>query len=156
MKIGCWEVPKPTDPSLLWPAEWKAPAPLWQKKSKRAIVLPMDTGMDVSKVWPAKQYIIQIFFLDFLSVAVQVALGKRDYIPPPLRKKRKKRIWECFILQNICFSLRFSVNFRESYLVWLCPEGDYHRLGIVLANQLISSFEQVCFRSALPRPFCPK
>ena len=28
MKIGCWEVPKPTDPSLLWPAEWKAPAPL--------------------------------------------------------------------------------------------------------------------------------
>ena len=28
MKIGCWEVPKPTYPSLLWPAEWKAPAPL--------------------------------------------------------------------------------------------------------------------------------
>ena len=28
MKIWCWEVPKPTDPSLLWPAEWKAPAPL--------------------------------------------------------------------------------------------------------------------------------
>ena len=28
MKIGCWEVPKPTDPSLLWPAEWKVPAPL--------------------------------------------------------------------------------------------------------------------------------
>ena len=28
MKIGCCEVPKPTDPSLLWPAEWKAPAPL--------------------------------------------------------------------------------------------------------------------------------
>ena len=28
MKIGCWEVPKPTDPSLLWLAEWKVPAPL--------------------------------------------------------------------------------------------------------------------------------
>ena len=28
MKIGCSEVPKPTYPSLLWPAEWKAPAPL--------------------------------------------------------------------------------------------------------------------------------
>ena len=28
MKIGCWEVPKPTYPSLLWLAEWKAPAPL--------------------------------------------------------------------------------------------------------------------------------
>ena len=28
MKIGCPEVPKPTYPSLLWPAEWKAPAPL--------------------------------------------------------------------------------------------------------------------------------
>ena len=27
MKIGCSEVPKPTYPSLLWPAEWKAPAP---------------------------------------------------------------------------------------------------------------------------------
>ena len=27
MKIGCWEVPKPTDPSLLWLAEWKVPAP---------------------------------------------------------------------------------------------------------------------------------
>ena len=28
MKIGCWEVPKPSYPPLLWPAEWKAPAPL--------------------------------------------------------------------------------------------------------------------------------
>ena len=28
MKIGCSEVPKPTYPSLLWPAEWKVPAPL--------------------------------------------------------------------------------------------------------------------------------
>ena len=28
MKIGCSEVPKPTYPSLLWLAEWKAPAPL--------------------------------------------------------------------------------------------------------------------------------
>ena len=28
MKIRCSEVPKPTYPSLLWPAEWKAPAPL--------------------------------------------------------------------------------------------------------------------------------
>ena len=28
MKFGCSEVPKPTYPSLLWPAEWKAPAPL--------------------------------------------------------------------------------------------------------------------------------
>ena len=28
MKIGCWEVPKPTYPFLLWLAEWKAPAPL--------------------------------------------------------------------------------------------------------------------------------
>ena len=28
MKIGCWWVPKSTYPSLLWPAEWKAPAPL--------------------------------------------------------------------------------------------------------------------------------
>ena len=28
MIIGCWEVPKPTDPSFLWPAEWKVPAPL--------------------------------------------------------------------------------------------------------------------------------
>ena len=27
MKIGCWEVPKPTDPSSLWLAEWKVPAP---------------------------------------------------------------------------------------------------------------------------------
>ena len=30
MKIGCSEVPKPTYPSLLWLAEWKAPAPLTQ------------------------------------------------------------------------------------------------------------------------------
>ena len=29
MKIGCSEVPKPTYPSLLWPAEWKASAPLF-------------------------------------------------------------------------------------------------------------------------------
>ena len=28
MKIGCLEVPKPTYPSLLWPAEWKMGAPL--------------------------------------------------------------------------------------------------------------------------------
>ena len=28
MKIRCREVPKPTYLSLLWPAEWKAPAPL--------------------------------------------------------------------------------------------------------------------------------
>ena len=28
MKIGCSEAPKPTYPSLLWLAEWKAPAPL--------------------------------------------------------------------------------------------------------------------------------
>ena len=28
MKIGCWEVPKPTDPSLPWRAEWKVPVPL--------------------------------------------------------------------------------------------------------------------------------
>ena len=28
MKIGCSEVPKPSYPSLLWPAEWKMPAPL--------------------------------------------------------------------------------------------------------------------------------
>ena len=27
MKIGCWEVPKPSYPPLLWLAEWKAPAP---------------------------------------------------------------------------------------------------------------------------------
>ena len=31
MKIGCSEVPKPTYPSLLWPAEWKAPAPFLTK-----------------------------------------------------------------------------------------------------------------------------
>ena len=29
MKIGCSEVPKQTYPSLLLPAEWKEPAPLW-------------------------------------------------------------------------------------------------------------------------------
>ena len=29
MKIGCWEVPKPSYPPLLWLAEWKAPAPLY-------------------------------------------------------------------------------------------------------------------------------
>ena len=28
MKIGCWEVPKPSYPPLLWLTEWKAPAPL--------------------------------------------------------------------------------------------------------------------------------
>ena len=28
MKIGCWEVPKPSYPPLLWLAEWKVPAPL--------------------------------------------------------------------------------------------------------------------------------
>ena len=37
MKIGCWEEPKPTDPSLLWPAEWKAPAPLHNIKKKTMI-----------------------------------------------------------------------------------------------------------------------
>ena len=32
MKIGCSEVPKPTYPSLLWLAEWKAPAPFYIKE----------------------------------------------------------------------------------------------------------------------------
>ena len=35
MKIGCWEVPKPSYPPLLWPAEWKAPAPfVWEALDK--------------------------------------------------------------------------------------------------------------------------
>ena len=97
--------------------------------------------------------------LDFLSVPVQVALGKRDYIPPSIVQKAVscgEKNLRMFFSPKYLLSLRLSVNFRESYLVWLCPEGDYHSLGIVLANQLISSFEQVCFRSVLPRSFCPK
>ena len=49
MKIGCWEVPKPTDPSLLWQAEWKVPAPLLLtaiiKQVPVSLVLFYDTLM---------------------------------------------------------------------------------------------------------------
>ena len=39
MKIGCSEVPKPTYPSSLWPAEWKAPAPLGASVLEVALVM---------------------------------------------------------------------------------------------------------------------
>ena len=36
MNIGCSEVPKPSYLHLLWPAEWKVPAPLSRARSSRA------------------------------------------------------------------------------------------------------------------------
>ena len=52
MKIGCWEVPKPTDPSLLWPAEWKAPAPLRSVKERQTVCYNILAN---SKILPCKK-----------------------------------------------------------------------------------------------------
>ena len=43
MNIGCWEVPKPTYPSLLWLAEWKAPAPFKYSAMCASFALTLKT-----------------------------------------------------------------------------------------------------------------
>ena len=49
MIIGCWEVPKPTDPSLLWPAEWKVPAPLGMGQRDTAFKLRYSVHIFLNK-----------------------------------------------------------------------------------------------------------
>ena len=53
MKIGCWEVPKPTYPSLLWLAEWKAPAPLFEFPVQPLVqmVIMMKSIRSILRMW---------------------------------------------------------------------------------------------------------
>ena len=53
MKIGCSEVPKPTYPSLLWLAEWKAPAPLntvGQLCSSKITIVDNNSNSNIGKI----------------------------------------------------------------------------------------------------------
>ena len=47
MKIGCWEVPKPSYPPLLWLAEWKVPAPLGGTVKKSTLLLFSDRNTSI-------------------------------------------------------------------------------------------------------------
>ena len=59
MKIGCWEVPKLTDPSLLWPAEWKAPAPLW--------CLPLGFLLTAVSCCDDKKFFVALLVQDYIN-----------------------------------------------------------------------------------------
>ena len=70
MKIGCWEVPKPTDPSLLWPAEWKAPAPLWLAESVNTVVIGVISVISVNYIVISVNCIV----ISVISIVISVII----------------------------------------------------------------------------------
>ena len=103
MKIGCSEVPKPTYPSLLWPAEWKVPAPFNAKQFCYSWPQPKVNLCFV--LWESKCW----------TIMRRIAMTKSF------------EIWG----RKDCIEIK-CIGTRISSRLWVCKRVEYVMLGLYL------------------------